>query len=116
MLRFLADENFHGAIVRGLRRRRPGIDLVTVPDAGLVGADDPAVLAWAAGEGRVLLTHDVSTVKPFAYRRVADGLPMPGVLEVPSGLAIGVAIEEILYVAECAFEGELECRVLRLPL
>jgi nucleoside-diphosphate-sugar epimerase len=44
MLPLLADENLHGDIIRGLRRRRPGIDLVRAQDVGLYGAGDPAVL------------------------------------------------------------------------
>lgn len=59
MLRFAADENFNNDIVRGLRRRKPNLDVVRVQEAGLSGAVDPDVLEWAAREGRVLLTHDV---------------------------------------------------------
>jgi predicted nuclease of predicted toxin-antitoxin system len=58
MLRLLADENFNGSIIRGLLRRQPEMDVVRVQDVGLSGADDRLVLAWAANEGRVLLTHD----------------------------------------------------------
>jgi predicted nuclease of predicted toxin-antitoxin system len=61
MLR-LADENFNNDLIRGVLRRRSDVDSVRVQDAGLSGADDPAVLAWAAGEGRILLTHDVTTL------------------------------------------------------
>ena len=61
MLRLLTDENFNNDIVRGVRRRNAGMDIVRVQDVGLSGADDPTVLAWAAESGRVLLTHDVST-------------------------------------------------------
>ena len=57
MLRFAADENFNNDIVRGLRRRKPELDIVRVQEAGLSGAVDPDVLEWAAREGRVLLTH-----------------------------------------------------------
>jgi len=62
MLSFAADENFNNDIVRGLLRRLPDLDLIKVQDAGLSGADDPAILEWAAQENRVLLTHDVTTM------------------------------------------------------
>lgn len=61
MLPLLADENFNNDIVRGTWRKEPGLDIVRVQDVGLSGADDATVLAWAADNGRVLLTHDVST-------------------------------------------------------
>lgn len=81
MLRLLADENFNNNIVRGLLRRRPDLDIVRVQDVGLSQADDPTVLAWAAQEGRILLTHDVTTITHYAYERVRAGLNMPGVFE-----------------------------------
>ena len=42
-MKLLADENFHGAIVRGLLRQRPNLDLVRVTDVGLGEADDPTL-------------------------------------------------------------------------
>ena len=77
-------------------RRRPSVDIVQVQDVGLSGEDDPIVLAWAAEEGRVLLTHDVATITGFAYERVKQGLPMPGVFEVSTNTQIGQGIEDIL--------------------
>jgi predicted nuclease of predicted toxin-antitoxin system len=55
-MKFLADENFDNKIVRGILRRNP---------------DDPTVLAWAAQENRILLTHDVATITHYAYERIA---------------------------------------------
>jgi hypothetical protein len=116
MLRLAADENFNNHILRGLWRRAPELDVVRVQDCGLSGADDPAVLEWAVQEGRVLLGHDVSTLTHYAYARVAAGKPMPGVFEVPRAVSIGVAIEDILLLAECCLDGEWEGQVRYLPL
>jgi hypothetical protein len=116
MLRFVADENFNNDIVRGVNRRDPGVDLVRVQDEGLSGADDPTILEWAAQAGRVVLTHDVSTMTRYAYDRVRDGKPMPGVFEVSRDVPIGVAIDEILLLAGCSLAGEWEGQVRYLPL
>jgi predicted nuclease of predicted toxin-antitoxin system len=116
VLAFLADENFHNGIVDGLRRRSPDLELVRVQDVGLLAADDPVILTWAAQTERVLLTHDVATVPHFANERVAVGLPMPGVFLVPDTMPIGQAIEEILLLAQCSREREWEGQVLYLPL
>nr|WP_019498087.1 DUF5615 family PIN-like protein [Pseudanabaena sp. PCC 6802] len=70
-MKFLADENFDNTIVRGLLRRKPDIDIVRVQDVGLSGKDDPTVLAWAAQENRILLTHDVATITHYAYERLS---------------------------------------------
>ena len=65
MLLFVTDENFNNDIVRGARRRLPTIDIVRVQDVGLLSADDPSILEWAALTGRVLLTHDVGNDDPL---------------------------------------------------
>ncbi|MFC1463879.1 MAG: DUF5615 family PIN-like protein [Candidatus Brachytrichaceae bacterium NZ_4S206] len=116
MLRLAADENFNNDIVRGLLRRKPDLDIVRVQDVGLSGADDPTILDWAAQEGRVLLTHDVTTITRYAYERVQAGKRMPGVFDVSRKVPIGIAIEDILLVAECSLEGEWEGQVRYLPL
>lgn len=116
MLRLAADEDFNNRILRGLIRRQPEIDIPRVQDAGLSGRTDAEVLEWAASEGRVLLTHDVTTMKKHADERIAAGLSMPGVFEVGQEVPIGQAIEEILLIAECSLEGEWEGQIRFLPL
>jgi Domain of unknown function (DUF5615) len=116
MLRLATDEDFNNRIVRGVLRRLPELDLVRVQDVGLAGKIDTEIPEWGASEGRVLFTYDVSTMQPFAYQRVAAGLPMPGVFEVSQDLPIGPAIEEILLLAECSKENEWEGQIRFLPL
>ncbi|HJQ35042.1 MAG TPA: DUF5615 family PIN-like protein [Pyrinomonadaceae bacterium] len=114
-MRLATDENFDNRILRGLLRRRPGLDIVRVQDVGLAGWSDADVLAWAAREGRILLTHDVTTIGRYVYERVQAGLPMPGVFVVSQQTPIAQAIEDILLLAECSIEGEWEGRVQFLP-
>lgn len=116
MLRLAADENFHGAVVHGLRLRIADLDIVRAQDTTVSGADDPAILEWAAREGRVLLTHDVTTLIGYAYGRVSAGQPMPGVIAVTNTTPIGHAIDDIMLVVEASAEGEWDDRVLFLPL
>lgn len=116
MLRLAADENFNNVLVRGLRRRKPEIDIVRVQDAGLSGNADSIVLEWCANNRRVLLSHDVKTITKYAYERVTAGKSMPGVFEVPRDLPIGGAIEDIMLIAENSLEGEWEGQVRYLPL
>ena len=115
MLKFLADENFDNTIVRGLFRRNLKLDIVRVQDVGLSGKDEPTVLEWAAQEGRILLTHDVATITRYAYDRVRQNQPMPGVIEISTDAPIGRVIEDILVLVECSQEGELEGQVQYLP-
>lgn len=116
MLRLAADENFNNNIVRGVLRRRPDADFVRVQDVDLSRVDDPTVLKWAAEQGRVVASHDVSTLRKYAYDRVVAGLRMPGVFEVPNSLSIGSAIDDLLLLIECSLDGEWEGQVRYLPL
>lgn len=116
MLRLLADENLNANIVRGLRRRVEPLDLITIHNLGLSGADDPTVLAVAAEQGRVLLTQDVQTVTRFAFERVDAGLPMPGVIEFIPDSRLGTVIEDLVVLVEVCDPGEFEGQVIYLPL
>jgi hypothetical protein len=114
-MRLLTDENFNGAILRGLMRRLPEIDLVRVQDVGLRNTDDPVILEWATKEGRILLTHDVATITMYAYERVSKGLPMAGVVEVIATAPIGRIIDDLELFICCSEPEEYENQVLFIP-
>jgi hypothetical protein len=115
-IRLLADENFSNDILRGLLRQAPEIDVIRVQDVGLSNTPDPIILAWAAQEQRIIITHDANTMTKYAYERVPAGQAIPGVVEISLRVSIGIAIDEILILDGCANEGELEGRVIYLPL
>jgi hypothetical protein len=102
--------------LRGVLRQAPDVDIVRVQDIGLSGADDPTVLVWGAEAERIILTHDVVTMITFAYQRIEAGLSMPGLFEVNRRISVGLAIEEIILIAECSLESEWEGQVRFLPL
>lgn len=60
--------------------------------------------------------HDVATITHYAYVRVRQGKPMPGVIEVAPTLAVGEVIEDLLLVAEATLKNELEGQIVYLPL
>jgi predicted nuclease of predicted toxin-antitoxin system len=116
MLRLLSDENFNGVIVRGLLLRRPDLALIRVQDVGLDEADDPAVLAWAAANDRIVLTHDRATMPDFAYVRVEAGQPMPGLFVLNDRFPVRQAIDEILLLDAGSEQAEWAGLVVYLPL
>lgn len=116
MLRFVADENFNNDILRGLLRRKPDLDVVRVQDIGLRNTDDKVILEWAAQEKRILLTHDVTTITEFAYQRIRQGKPMPGVFEVRGKRPFRTVIEDLLLLVELSEEGEWDNQVYYVPI
>jgi predicted nuclease of predicted toxin-antitoxin system len=116
MLRLLTDENFNQDIVRGLNRRLPNLDLVSVRDVGLASTPDPIILDWAAQQDRAILTHDRKTMLKYAEQLLIRGKPMTGVVLVPKHLPIGHAIDDLQLVIECYSQAEMQNRIERLPL
>lgn len=116
MLKFVADEDFNNRILRGLLRREPTLDIVRIQDLELIGVEDPSILEWAFQEGRILLTHDVSTMIGYAYERINTGRSISGLVGVPQSLPVGTAIEDILTVATCSSAEEFQDQILFLPL
>ena len=116
MLRLLIDENVHGDIVDGLRRRQPALDMVRVQDIGLRHTPDPIVLEWAAQEGCVVVSVDKKTLAVDAWDRVARGLPMPGVAILRILLSIGQAVNELELIACAGNPDDFRDQVVYLPL
>ena len=116
MIRFLADEDIKHQIYSGVRRRLPELDIIRVQDVGLRTFRDERVLEFAAEENRILLTHDVSTMRAPAVARLMAGKPMPGVFEISQDLPIGRAVDEIVMIAECSRDDEWVGMIQFLPL
>jgi hypothetical protein len=116
MIRLLADENFNGRILRALKRQVPDLDLVRVQDTRLSGADDPALLQFAADEKRVLLTHDQETLVGHAWQRVRSGMEMPGVVVAQTDRPIGQVIADLELLLLAGQPEDVEQRILFLPL
>jgi hypothetical protein len=116
VIRFLADEDFNNDFLRALRRRRPAVDVVRVQDVGLSGRPDPAVLAWAAEQRRVLLTHDAATLVGHALARLGAGEPMAGVLVAAQAAPAAGVIADLELIDEASEPADWEGRVVFLPL
>lgn len=116
MLKFLADENFDGRVLRGLLRHLPQLDLVTVQDLGLRGRPDAEILARAAEENRILLSYDRATMPSHAHARVSRGERTPGVVILPSDLALQRILDELLVLTQAGRPEDFGDQVTYLPL
>ena len=95
MIRFIADENFDGNIIDGLRAKYPHVDLITVQEAGLSGTPDPEILAWATQINRVVLSRDKSTMKGDAEERLRQNQHVVGLLLTTDRMSHGTIIDQI---------------------
>jgi hypothetical protein len=115
-MKFLADENFHGDMLRGILAAFPELDIVRVQDTPLSGVDDPTLLEEAARQGAILITHDVQTMTKHAYDRIRAGLPMPGVIEVAEDTPIGQAIDDLKLMIGAGTPADFENQVKYVPM
>lgn len=97
MLRFQADADLNQIIVRAVCRREPSVDFQTAQAADLSGVADPEVLARAAEEGRVLVTHDFQTM-PNHFAEFIVTQQSAGLLLIPQYLPIASAVEDLLLI------------------
>jgi hypothetical protein len=95
--RFLADADFSQKIVLGLLRREPAIDFRTALQGGVLGRPDPEVLALAARENRILISHDRATM-PTRFARFTASQSSPGLILVSQEIDMGTAIEDLLLI------------------
>ena len=116
MLRLVSDADVHGHIVRGVRGRNADIDLLRVHEVGLRTAKDPVILEWAAGQNRIAITQDRTSMIAFARARIAAGLFMPGLLVLRPRTTIAQAIDALLLVDSCSEQDEWQNRIEFLPL
>jgi hypothetical protein len=114
-VKWLADECFDNDIIRGLLRRSPGLDVIRAQDVSeIAGHDDGFLIAWAARNDRVVLSHDLATMVPALglQRRPAS----TAIVLVPDSLSIGQVIEEVLLLDQCSKESDWAAGIIYLPL
>lgn len=114
-IRFQADADLNLAIVLALGRTEPTLDFCTAEAAGLAGLGDPDVLALAADEGRILVTHDRRTM-PRHFGAFVSERRSPGVIIVPQKVPVAVAVEELLLIWALSEPSEWVNRICALPL
>ena len=90
MLRFQADNDLDQRIVLATRRLDLAIDFQTAPELGLHGRADPEVLALAAQQGRLLVSHDRRTM-PGHFETFIATQTSPGLVIVARTLPMGQA-------------------------
>ncbi len=105
-VRFQADANLDMTIVRGLRRIQPSIDFQSAEEASLRGVSDPVVLELAAREGRILVSHDKTTIPTHFILFLQQGNHSPGVFLLPQGGPLRESIEALLIVWQCSVPEE----------
>jgi len=95
-IRFFMDEDVYAAAVQALRRS--GFNVVSTSEAGRCGQSDEAQLAWAAAEGRALVTFNVAHFAALHAAWLRSGRHHGGIV-VSSQRAVGDFVRRLLRLA-----------------
>ena len=114
-VRFQADANFNQILLKATLRYEPSIDFRPANDAGLASLSDNQVLAIAANEGRVLVTHDRKTM-PIHFADFITSNISAGVIIVPQKIAINAAVEDLVLIWAATESEEWVNRIQTLPI
>ncbi len=113
-IRYQADADLNADIIAGVRRREPLIDFQAADEAGLRGVADPLVLAYAAREGRILVSHDRKTMPRYFATFIARE-SSPGRFIISQNTDVRVAIEELILIWAASEADEWVNTLLTVP-
>jgi hypothetical protein len=94
-VRFQADADFNQRIISAVRRQEPAVDFQIASALNLRALPDQEVLALAARAGRVLVSHDLTTL-PDHFARFVETETSGGLLIIRQRVSITRALEAIL--------------------
>jgi len=114
-IRFQADADFNQIILNAIVRRYPEIDFRTATIAGLAGLKDADVLALAARDSRLLITHDHSTM-PRHFGEFIQSTPSPGLIVVPQRLPVREVVDALILIWTATQPEEWVNRIAYLPI
>lgn len=95
--RFLTDEDVYAAVAPALRNR--GLDAISTPDTKRLGLSDESQLAFAANEGRVLVTFNVAHFVALHATWLQQGRHHAGIV-VSSQRRIGDVIRRLMNLGQ----------------
>ena len=98
-----------------LVRSNPAVDFRTAAVSSLTGLTDLDVLALAAAEKRLLVTHDAKTM-PWHFAEFIRSQESPGVIVVPQHLPVSTVVQELLLIASATSPEDWTNRICYLPL
>jgi len=114
-IRLLADADLNFAIVQGVRPCIPDIDFLSAAEAGLSGVSDTEVLEIAARGGRILVSHDLSTMPKHFALRASQGKSTPGVFLVSQDVVISEIIEALALICTASRATDWANQLTHLP-
>jgi len=116
--RYLIDENTTPALADQLRRRQPGLEVVSVGDdiAPPKGTLDPEILLWVELRKFTLITRNRKSMPEHLSQHLQAGHHIPGILTLRPKALLSEIIEDLLLIWELSEEEEYQDQIIHIPL
>ncbi|MEW5860004.1 MAG: DUF5615 family PIN-like protein [Cyanobacteriota bacterium] len=117
-LKYLLDENVDKVYQRQFIRQNPSLIMWVVGDPGAPprGTLDPEILCWCEERNFVLVTNNRKSMPVHLTDHIAQDRHVPGILILNNKLSISQTIDELILIAEGAFDDEYQNQIIHLPL
>ena len=113
-IKFQADADLNEDLVWAVRRAEPLIDFQTANEANIHGLEDPIVLALAASENRILISHDRRTM-PYHFAEFIRIQTSPGVFLLSQRFNFAKVVDNIVLIWAASEVEEWINNISKLP-
>ncbi len=86
------------------------------PGAPPRGTLDPEILCWCEEHNFILVTNNRRSMPVHLTACIAQGHHIPGILILNDELSIGQNLDQLILIAEFAFDDEYQDQIVNLPL
>jgi hypothetical protein len=117
-IKYLIDENVNPIYTIQLRRLKPDLAVRAVGEVGTPPKStlDPDILMWCEKYEFILVTNNRSSMAIHLADHLAEGHHVPGIVILNPDLSIGQNLDELIIIAEGAFDEEYQDQIVFLPI
>lgn len=116
-LKYLLDENVDPSYKIQLKQLNPDLIVWVVgePNTPPRGTLDPQILLWCEEYDFVLVTNNRTSMPVHLADHIAQNRHIPGIFILNPKLSIGQNLDELIFIAEAAFDREYQDQIVHLP-
>jgi hypothetical protein len=115
---YLLDEHISLNYRTQLVRYKPELRVWAIgdPNAPPKGTLDPEILIWCEENRFILITNNRKSMPVHLADHLAGNRHIPGIFIINEDMSMGQILEELIVIAEAAFEEEYQDRISFMPL
>jgi hypothetical protein len=115
---YLLDEHVPLIIQAQLEQMEPEMRICAIGDgiAPPKGTPDPDILHWIESHDCMLVTNNRATMPVHLRAHLAQGRHVPGIVQLPRRMDVGVILTDLLLIWGASMPGEFQDQIVYLPV